>query len=44
MDVIKKYFPELTNKQENQLLQLEGLYKDWNAKINIISRKDLDKL
>ena len=44
MDVIKKYFPELTNKQENQLLQLAGLYKDWNTKINIISRKDIDKL
>ena len=44
MDVIKKYFPELTNKQENQLLQLEGLYKDWNNKINIISRKDIDRL
>ena len=44
MDVIKKYFPALTNKQENQLLQLAGLYKDWNTKINIISRKDIDKL
>lgn len=44
MDIIKKYFPELTNKQENQLLQLAELYKNWNTKINIISRKDIDRL
>ncbi|MEE2931521.1 MAG: 16S rRNA (guanine(527)-N(7))-methyltransferase RsmG [Bacteroidota bacterium] len=44
MDVIKKYFPELTNKQEDQFLQLTELYKEWNSRINIISRKDIHRL
>lgn len=44
IEIIKKYFPELTEIQEQQLIQLEALYKDWNAKINVISRKDIDAL
>ncbi|MDD2550647.1 MAG: 16S rRNA (guanine(527)-N(7))-methyltransferase RsmG [Bacteroidales bacterium] len=44
MDIIAKYFPELTSIQREQLAMLEELYRDWNAKINVISRKDIDKL
>ena len=44
MDEIIKYFPELTLLQLKQFEQLEGLYKDWNSKINVISRKDIDEL
>lgn len=38
------YFPELTPKQRQQFARMEGLYRDWNAKINVISRKDIDEL
>jgi len=44
MEIIRKYFPELTDTQLYQLEQLDGLYRDWNAKINVISRKDIDAL
>jgi len=44
MDEIIKYFPDLTKSQLDQFAQLEGLYKDWNSKINVISRKDIDEL
>lgn len=44
MDLILKYFPELTDKQVRQFGQLEALYKEWNTKINVISRKDIDEL
>ncbi|MFC2152883.1 16S rRNA (guanine(527)-N(7))-methyltransferase RsmG [Bacteroidota bacterium] len=44
MDIVKKYFPDLTEKQENQFLLLQGLYKEWNNKINVISRKDINQL
>ncbi len=44
MDEVFKYFPELTIAQRNQLLQLPALYQEWNAKINVVSRKDIDKL
>ncbi|MCL4159078.1 UNVERIFIED_CONTAM: hypothetical protein GTU68_066835 [Idotea baltica] len=44
MDLILKYFPNLTETQVNQFETLEGLYKDWNAKINVVSRKDIDEL
>ncbi|MDR0507813.1 MAG: 16S rRNA (guanine(527)-N(7))-methyltransferase RsmG [Dysgonamonadaceae bacterium] len=44
MDIIKKYFPLLTDKQEMQLLALHDLYTDWNTKINLISRKDIENL
>lgn len=44
MDEILKYFPDLTQKQIAQFEKLEELYKDWNSKINVISRKDIDML
>lgn len=42
--IIYKYFPELTEKQKSQFEQLFPLYKDWNEKINVISRKDIEHL
>ena len=44
MDVILKYFSDFTGKQLEQFAALEELYKDWNSKINVISRKDIDSL
>ena len=44
MDLILKYFPDLSETQVRQFEALEGLYKDWNAKINVVSRKDIDEL
>jgi 16S rRNA (guanine527-N7)-methyltransferase len=44
MEFILKYFPELTEVQISQFQQLETLYQDWNSKINVISRKDIDQL
>ena len=44
MESILKYFPELTDQQREQFSQLEMLYPEWNAKINVISRKDIDNL
>lgn len=44
MDEILKYFPELTSHQIEQYRQLWELYHEWNAKINVISRKDIDNL
>lgn len=44
MEIIKKYFPNLTETQLEQFAQLEVLYNDWNAKINVISRKDIQNL
>ena len=44
MDEILKYFPNLTEKQKNQYSALYELYVDWNSKINVISRKDIDNL
>ncbi|NPD81202.1 16S rRNA (guanine(527)-N(7))-methyltransferase RsmG [Prevotella sp. PINT] len=44
MEQILRYFPELTDKQKEQFAQLDALYHDWNAKINVISRKDIDNL
>ena len=44
IEIIKKYFPQLTPKQEEQFVALDALYHDWNAKINVISRKDIDNL
>lgn len=43
-DIILHYFPDITVVQKEQFQQLESLYKDWNAKINVISRKDIDEL
>ena len=44
MELIKKYFPELTDAQIIQFEQLGDLYKDWNVKINVVSRKDIEEL
>lgn len=44
MELIKKYFSELTEEQLFQFSKLEELYKDWNLKINVVSRKDIDEL
>ena len=44
MKLIQKYFPDLTDQQIEQFEQLKGLYKDWNLKINVVSRKDIDEL
>ena len=43
-ELISPYFPELTNLQKEQFARLLPLYQDWNAKINVISRKDIDNL
>lgn len=44
MDIILKYFNDFTDKQLKQFQLLDALYKDWNEKINVISRKDMDGL
>ena len=44
MEEILKQFPDLSDNQILQFQKLQGLYEDWNAKINVISRKDIDKL
>ena len=44
IDIILKYFPDLTARQQQQFAQLDSLYREWNAKINVISRKDIDNL
>jgi len=44
MDEILKYFPELTDRQREQFAALGTLYPEWNDKINVISRKDIDNL
>jgi 16S rRNA (guanine527-N7)-methyltransferase len=43
MELIQKYFPDLNPEQVELFKQLQGLYEDWNSKINVISRKDMDK-
>ena len=44
METILRYFPELTDTQKDQLSALYNLYADWNQKINVISRKDIENL
>ncbi len=44
MDIILKYFSDFTPEQLKQFRQLDALYRDWNEKINLISRKDIDSL
>ncbi|SHE38247.1 16S rRNA m(7)G-527 methyltransferase [Bacteroides luti] len=44
MEIILKYFPNLTEEQHRQFAALYDLYIDWNAKINVISRKDIENL
>ncbi len=43
-DIIFNYFPDLSGVQKSQFTELYGLYKDWNEKINVISRKDIENL
>lgn len=43
-ELILQYFPNLTEEQKAQFDALDALYRDWNAKINVISRKDIDNL
>lgn len=44
MTILQQYFPDLSKKQLNQYSQLEELYRDWNSKINVVSRKDIEEL
>jgi 16S rRNA (guanine527-N7)-methyltransferase len=44
LEIIEKYFPELSASQHAQFAQLKSLYEDWNARINVISRKDIESL
>jgi len=44
MELIQKYFPQLSDIQKGQFSQLFELYLDWNSKINVVSRKDIDEL
>lgn len=44
LSIIYKYFPELTELQKEQFKMLQDLYQDWNMKINVVSRKDIDEL
>jgi len=44
MDIIKKYFADLTPQQSDQLGRLGVLYEEWNSQINVISRKDIEQL
>mgnify|MGYP000568637762 CR=1 FL=1 len=43
-EIVFKYFPNLSGSQQEQFLLLEELYKDWNQKINVVSRKDIDEI
>ncbi len=44
MELVLKYFPQLSDNQKNQFEELQSLYEDWNLKINVVSRKDIDEL
>lgn len=44
MEIIEKYFSDLTPNQKNRFRLLQELYRDWNLKINVVSRKDIDEL
>ena len=44
LELILKYFPDITTEKKDKIGQLETLYKDWNEKINVISRKDTESL
>ncbi len=43
-DIIKKYFPDITREQLGQFEMMQSLYTDWNSKVNLVSRKDMDHL
>ncbi|MDC3336649.1 16S rRNA (guanine(527)-N(7))-methyltransferase RsmG [Flavobacteriales bacterium] len=42
MKIIQKYFPDLSDRQCNQFIQLKTLFEEWNAQINLVSRKDME--
>ena len=42
--MVKDFFKDITPQQEEMFAQLTPLYEDWNSKINVVSRKDIDKL
>jgi 16S rRNA (guanine527-N7)-methyltransferase len=44
IDILLNYFPKLTDQQQAQFASLQSLYTEWNEKINVISRKDIDNL
>jgi 16S rRNA (guanine527-N7)-methyltransferase len=44
MNIVTKYFPDLTSQQLDQFGRLETLYTEWNSKINVVSRKDIEQL
>mgnify|MGYP003315857076 CR=1 FL=1 len=44
MDLLKKYFPQITEFQVEKLILFEDLIKQWNKKINLVSRKDVENL
>ena len=44
MKLLLKYYPDLSDQQISQFSKLKELYKDWNIKINVVSRKDIDEL
>ncbi|MCM4168619.1 Ribosomal RNA small subunit methyltransferase G [Arenibacter antarcticus] len=44
LSIIYKYFPDLTDLQKEQFIMLQELYQDWNMKINVVSRRDIDEL
>jgi 16S rRNA (guanine527-N7)-methyltransferase len=44
LEIILKYFPDLSEKQKNQFKQLQSIYENWNGQINLISRKDINEL
>ena len=44
IEIIEKYFPNLTEEQKKQFEALDALYRDWNSKINVISRKDIEEV
>lgn len=44
MEIIQKYFPDLAPEQYDRFVRLGALYREWNEKINVISRKDIDEL
>ena len=44
VEIVFKYFPNLSEVQKEQFIKLESLYQDWNQKINVVSRKDIDEI
>lgn len=44
INILTEKFPGLTDEQKGKFRAMEGIYKEWNAKINVISRKDIDGL